>query len=187
MKFSGNTANITHLTGALLRVSVSKAELLVSIIHPYVDEQQRGFRRDRDSRLYIWNHRFEKRHAAPAGIGLQSFVQQVSGARKLGVARIETFATGEAHDRRYNGYYVWALFGYDAPLTLAEQRLLLPPLRGAKTLNELFELGGESWWQEHGTARRMVFELAAESTMMKRLRAYLRKKGLLERYELELK
>jgi hypothetical protein len=132
------------LDGAALNVSVRKGrELFVEITHPLIVRQERGFRRDANGELYIWNHHFEKRHDAPPGVGLLSFRTQVGGARRLGVRRIELWAAGDRNDRSYNGYYTWARFGFDAPLTQEEKRRLsiLPQFAGAQTVNDLILRG----------------------------------------------
>jgi len=169
------------LDGAALSVSVRKGrELFVEITHPLIVRQERGFRRDANGELYIWNHYFEKRHDAAPGVGLRSFKIQVEGARRLGVKRIELWAAGDLNDRSYNGYLTWAIFGFDAPLTLRERQELSvdPQLAGVQTVNDLFQRGGRKWWQDYGTARRMRFDLADDSSMMQQFRTYLKGKGL---------
>jgi hypothetical protein len=171
------------LDGATLNVRVRKGrELFVEIVHPLIVRQERGFRRDANGELYIWNHHFEKRHDAPPGVGLRSFKTQVEGARRLGVKRIELWAAGDLNDRSYNGYLTWAIFGFDAPLTPDEQQelALLPQVASAQTVNELFRRGGRDWWRVYGTARRMRFELSDDSSMMQIFRSHLKSKGLSE-------
>lgn len=172
-------AAVGALDGAALSGSVRKGrELFVEIAHPLIVRQERGFRRDANGELYIWNHYFEKRHDAPPGVGLRSFKTQVEGARQLGVKRIELWAAGDYNDRSYNGYYTWARFGFDAPLTTADRILLPAELAGASTVNEIIDLGGNGWWKRHGSARKMVFHLAENSSMMRVFRNYLNKKGI---------
>ncbi|MGH9838060.1 MAG: hypothetical protein ACREEM_04675 [Blastocatellia bacterium] len=171
------------LDGAALNVSVRKgSELFVEIVHPLIVRQERGFRRDANRELYVWNHHFEKRHDAPPGVGLRSFKTQVEGARRLDVRRVELWAAGDLNDRSYNGYLTWAIFGFDAPLTAEEQQelALSPQLAGAQTVNELFQRGGRDWWRVSGTARGMRFELSDDSSMMQIFRSHLKSKGLLE-------
>lgn len=113
-------------------------------------------------------------------IGLQSFATQVVGAKALGATRLETFAQGYVNDTEYNGYLVWALFGYDAPLTARDKRLLPLELADAQSVNDVIERGGRAWWRLHGDARLMRFELTDDSRMMKILRARLKEKDLLK-------
>jgi hypothetical protein len=172
-------AAVGALDGATLNVSVRKgSELFVEIAHPLIVRQERGFRRDSNGDLYIWNHHFEKRHDAPPGVGLRSFKRQVEGARQLGVMRIELWAAGDLNDRSYNGYLTWAIFGFDAPLTAGECLELseYPRLTRARTVNDLFRLGGREWWKDHGTARRLRFDLADDSSMMQQFKIHLKNK-----------
>jgi hypothetical protein len=156
--------------------------LFVEITHPLIVRQERGFRRDASGELYIWNHYFEKRHDAPPGVGLRSFRTQVDGAQRLGVKRVELWAAGDHNDRSYNGYYTWARFGFDAPLTQGEKRRLaaLSQFAGVQTVNDLIMHGGRHWWRDNGTARRMRFDLPDDSSMMRVFNDYLKDRGLLK-------
>ena len=149
----------------------------VEVTHPKVAEQVRFIRRDAQGELCIWNFRFEKARGF-YNVGLESLVRQVKGARALGVKRLECWAAGNPKDTRYSGYYQWARYGYDAPLTLREKMQIarFPQLAGAQTLNELMLQGGNQWWKENGTERQMTFELGQDSSMMKTLRHYLMQK-----------
>ena len=171
------------LDGAMLDVRPKKyqggMELFVDIQDAqWIEAQQRGFRRDADGRLYIWNHRFKKKKDAAKGLGLKSVVRQIVAARQLGIERIEMFALGDANDPEYNGYYRWAVYGYDAKLTLREQSLLRldPDLLGAQTVNDVMRRNGKMWWRTQGSARKMIFDLSRESSMMDILRGYLQDK-----------
>jgi hypothetical protein len=176
-------ASVGAIDGATLTVRVRKGgELFVEIAHPLIVRQERGFRRDANGELYIWNYHFEKRHDAPPGVGLLSFRTQVKGARRLGVQRIELWAAGDFKDRSYNGYYTWARFGFDAPLTQEEKRRLsaLSQFVGAQTVNDLMKCGGRQWWRDNGSARKMRFDLNEDSSMMRVFNDYLEDKGLLK-------
>ena len=107
-------------------------------------------------------------------------MQQVAGARKLGIRRIELWASGNYNDAGYNGYYTWARFGFDAPLTQRDRRLLPPELAVAQTVNDLIHLGAAEWWKKNGDDRAMMFDLAEDSSMMRVFRAYLKEKGLMQ-------
>lgn len=167
------------LAGASLTVRPKRyqggMELFVEIKDDWIEEQQRGFRRDSNGDLYIWNHIFKKARDAPKGIGLRSVVTQIAGARRLSVKRLEMFAQGHLNDREYNGYFRWAIYGYDAPLTASEQHRLsrMPKFAGASTINELILRGGREWWKERGSARKMIFDPSPDSSMMTVLTTYL--------------
>lgn len=171
------------LDGAMLEVRPRKyqggMELFVDIRDErWIDAQQRGFRQDADDSLYIWNHRFKKKKDAARGLGLKSVVRQIVAAQRLGIARIEMFALGDANDPEYNGYYRWAIYGYDAKLTASELVLLRldPDLFGAQTVNDVMQRGGKEWWRTQGSARKMIFDLSPDSSMMDTLRGYLQDK-----------
>lgn len=165
------------LSGAMLFVRIWKqAELRVEMQHEYIEEYSLMFRRDLRGALYIWNDRIEKKRDAPKGVLLECHLLQVENAPQLGVERLELYAAGDRKDTRYNGYYVWPLYGYDAPLTNADRVLLTPDLAETRTIQDIFALGGNDWWSHHGDARRMVFDLAPNSPSMKRFQTYLRLK-----------
>jgi hypothetical protein len=167
----GSNLNVT--------VRMNGQELHVEVIHPWIKEQRRGFRRDDKGNLFIWNHRLEKDRGAPPGFGLKVFARQVAGARRLGVKRIELWAAGNARDGAHNGYYTWARFGFDAPLSKRDRLLLPDELVGAKTTNDLMKVGAAEWWKKNGDDRSMVFDLADDSSMMAAFKSYLNEKGVL--------
>lgn len=178
-------AAVGALPGAVVQVSKNskRNELRVKIEHPHIEDQERWLRRDAQGELIIFNYRFFKKRDAPTGIGLESFLIQVQGAKKLGVKRIETFAAGDHNTLslgREVGYLVWAKFGFDALLTDNERQGLNrdPALAGVRTLNELIKRpGGAEWWKLHGSDKHLVFELDDSSSMLGVFRDYLRKKG----------
>ncbi len=59
---------------------------------------------------------FTTKDDAPAGWGRDVFTRQVETAHAMGVDRIQTHGVGCCKDPRWNGYYTWPRFGYDAPL-----------------------------------------------------------------------
>jgi hypothetical protein len=165
------------LDDSTLTVSVWKRlELRVEMQHQHVEEFTLMFRRDIAGEVYIWNDRIEKKQGAPRGALLSCHLAQVENAPRIGVKRMELYAAGDRKDTRYNGYFVWPLYGYDAPLTSADQRLLAAELAGAQTIQDIFARGGDAWWSQHGDARKMIFDLAPDSPMMKRLQNYLKRK-----------
>jgi hypothetical protein len=174
-------AAVGALDGAALEVRVSRGdELLVTINHPWIVKQARRFKRDRQGVLHLVNEHFEKRRDAPAGVGIESFRRQVEGARRMGIQRIELWAQGELNDTSYNGYYTWARFGFDAPLSIPEQEKCLRATgQKAASLNDLAENRQLHWWRAKGTARTMRFILDDDSRMMRIFKNYLKEKGLL--------
>jgi hypothetical protein len=106
------------------------------------------------------------------GFGLQIFCRQVRSAAACGVARIEALA-GRRRDE--NGYYTWPRYGFDCPLPATVRRWLPIGLEDARTLLELMSCEkGREWWQEHGTAVRVRFDLAEGSRSQRTLTEYVR-------------
>ncbi|NOT59452.1 MAG: hypothetical protein HOP19_04415 [Acidobacteria bacterium] len=172
------------LDGATLHVRAKQlTELLVEVEHPWIESHEVGLRRALNGERYVWLYHLDKRYDAPSGVGLQVIVTMVKGARHLGFQGIELFALGNAKDKRYSGYLVWALYGFDAVLFTEERRLLwlLSHFRGVRTVNELLARGGRDWWQRNGDERKMIFELSPKSSMIQTLNNYLASKGFAER------
>jgi hypothetical protein len=169
-------AAVGALDGSRLSVSIRKGvEIAVDVKHEKVIEQIRWLRRDRNAELYIWNFRLERARGYP-GVGLESLVRQVQGARKMGFKRIECYAAGDPKSSD-TGYHRWALYGFDAPLTQSEQfELWSLHFPGVRNLNELILLEGGDWWKEHGTERQMTFVLNENSSMIRVPKRYLLRK-----------
>ena len=119
------------LDGARVGFSARHNWLWADVQHPDILIQQRSFRRDASGALYIYNHEFTKRPGTSAGLGLRVVAQQVQAAELLGCQRIEMWAAGDARSVSRNGYYTWAVLGFDGPLTLQEQGRLPEYLYGA--------------------------------------------------------
>ena len=181
---------LAHAVGALddavieVRKKQGADELRIEIRHPWLSEQKRWMRRDAQGDLLIFNYRFYKKKDTPSGVSLDSLVRQVSGARALGVQRLETFGAGDFTSAQQPdgeiGYWLWAKFGFDAPLSEADQQIAAAELglAGVKTLNDIIDRpGGEYWWYRAGSGLTMKFDLASDSSMMRVFRDYVRRKG----------
>lgn len=128
---------------------------------------------------FISNVFFALTPDAPNGLGLLSFVRQVAAAQKLGFTFIRTFAEGKFDDpTNFIGYYVWARFGFNAPLEENELEDLPTELTGCLDLNDVMLRGGQDWWRQAGTGRDMIFMLAEETPSINVLRSYLAEKGV---------
>jgi len=171
-------AAVGALDDSQLNVRIRKGvELAIEIENVKVVEQVRFIRRDPRGELMIWNFRFEKARGHH-GVGLESLLRQIKGARSLGIRRLECWAAGDPKDTRYTGYYRWASYGFDAPLNRDEQEVLSqdPQYAGVASLNELMMRGGREWWRKYGSERKMIFVLNENSSMMAVLRNYLSEK-----------
>lgn len=71
------------------------------------------------------------------------------------------------------GYMVWPKFGFDAPVVPVElHRFPVPAIMKAATVQDVRNIAPD-WWDQHGSARVMVFDLAAHSRSWRILLYYL--------------
>ena len=112
------------------------------------------------------------------GIGAEVFGRQVEQAAALGVARLETHASGAPGDPVYNGYDVWARFGYDAEIPAKVAATLPPSLATATRISDLMTTeAGRTWWTSHGTDFDGIFDLTPGSRSLAIWEAYLARKA----------
>ena len=171
------TRKLAALVGALDDAVVSITPLGNGFIsdskHKYLIEQTRIGGGSEDLGMFIKNEFFQLTGDAPDKIGLISLVRQVVAARELGFAFIRTFAEGYAGDPDYYiGYYVWARFGFNAPLKEQEISNLPQELAGCADLTDLMLNGGHEWWKQNGSARDMIFPLSDDELSLIVLRNY---------------
>jgi hypothetical protein len=176
-------SEIAGLVGAIDNSTVEISEyanntFLAQIKHKYILEQVRIFGKANSGVLYLKNEVFQTHPDSPKKIGLVSLAREIHQAKKLDFAYIRTFASGKTGDENI-GYYVWARFGFNAPLTAKEKAKLPDMLKTANDLNDLFLLGGKFWWWQNGTGRDMIFELDESKTSYQIWQAYLQEKGVL--------
>ena len=145
--------------------------------HRYLIEQIRIGGSSDEFGLFITNEFFQLTGDAPEGTGLISFIRQVIAARELGFTFIRTYAEGFFDDPDgFVGYYVWARFGFNAPLNEQEIAALPAEYKNCLDLNELMLHGGQEWWRQNGSARDMIFLLADGELSLAVLRNYLAEK-----------
>lgn len=105
------------------------------------------------------------------GIGLRVFERQVRQAQALGVSHMETVA---ARSSNANGYYTWAVFGYNGEVPEAAARRLPPSLSGAQTIHDILRTqAGRDWWRQNGTTFEGRFDLKPGSENMVALARYV--------------
>ncbi len=94
----------------------SGRRIVINTVSPqYVSD--RYLIRDEDGELSVLNDSITVAIAYQGtGIGTTVFTNQVQHARKMGVARIRTYAAGSVDVPGVNGYYTWARLGYDWPI-----------------------------------------------------------------------
>jgi hypothetical protein len=113
------------------------------------------------------------------GLGLQIFYRQATNAVARGVARIEAFAARRCDE---NGYYTWPRYGFDCRLPASIRCGLPIGLEDARTLLDVMACEkGREWWQQHGTALRVRFDLAAGSRSRRTLAEYVRTRARTDR------
>jgi hypothetical protein len=149
--------------------------------HPdyLVGESERRVSTDAQGRKILHNDYLRLKPDAPEGLGTRIFAHQVKAAVAANFARIETFAAGSASTPRWNGYYTWPRLGYDAALTPAETESLPADLSQATTVLDLMATEpGRAWWKQHGSERKMVFDLTPGSRSLGMLGQYLQDKNI---------
>lgn len=183
-KFFGKTISDTKLAALVGALDESIIEItplgegfISETKHRFLIEQTRIGGSHEQFGLFITNEFFQLNGDAPAGIGLISFVRQVMAARELNFAFIRTYAEGFLDDPDgFIGYYVWARFGFNAPLSDREVSQLPAEYQGCLDLNDLMLRGGHEWWRQNGSARDMIFLLSDDELSLEVLRNYLEEK-----------
>lgn len=177
-------AKLAALVGALddsvIEITTRGNGFVSTAKHKFLIEQIRIGGSSQEFGLFITNEFFQLAGDAPQGIGLVSFTRQVIAARELGFSFIRTYAEGSAHDPDgFIGYYVWARFGFNAPLNEDETIILPTEIKGCNDLNELMlRPEGHEWWRQNGSARDMIFLLSDGELSLTVLRNYLEEKGV---------
>ena len=172
-------ALVGSLDDAVVEIAPHGDGFISSAKHRYLTEQIRIGGSHEDFGLFLRNEFFQLSGDAPEGIGLVSFVRQVVAARELDFAFIRTYAEGSVDDPDgFIGYYVWARFGFNAPLEKDEITTLPEEYEECRDLNDLMLRGGHEWWRQNGSARDMIFLLSEEEPSLTVLRNYLMEKGV---------
>jgi len=112
---------------------------------------------------------------APRTLGTLAFALCAITAHLSGMGRITLVAAdGQGSSGRYVGAKVWPKLGFDAPLLPGETDAA-PHLAGCATVQDVMAQD-EAWWAEHGSQRRMAFDLASNSISWRKLLAYAGRK-----------
>jgi hypothetical protein len=126
------------LPGATVTVSVRQQHgwLYLKVDDWRFERYETSIRRDRDGSLFAYlHHVYVAGGQRGQGHGARAFLRQMTMAQQLGLKRFELFAAGGHGSTDENGYYVWARYGFDAPLYEVERRALPPELFGVTMLN----------------------------------------------------
>lgn len=120
------------------------------------------------------------------GMGVLFVRRAVESLRAAGFDRINLYAAGEPGDPKYNGYYTWPRFGYNAPLWAKIRErpgyASFVAASGGKEPATILDIldrpGGAKWWKENGGPTSMVFNLAPNSRSSRTLEAYLAERAV---------
>lgn len=171
------------LKGSQTRVSVGSRGLDIRVSHPYVQKCRRTLEVDRKGNSFIHNEIFRLRKNAPKGTGLRVFEDEVRTAIELGVSYIKTHAAGD-YDRReeWNGYYTWAVFGYNQNKDQFDSDYDEEFLEKweedwpeAESVQDILDQdGGTEWWLKNGIGmEEAVFDLSEKSRSRQVLEEYI--------------
>ena len=158
----------------------SRPVLRVTVSHAWYDGPAiRYLARDDASRVGIVNAEF---HLRPEwqrrGIGTRVLAHQVRAGHQVGVAYLVTAAAG-GPGGSMNGYYTWALLGFDQRLPDDLVPRLPARLSDARFVLDLMEdAEGREWWRRNGRAYEGTFSLADGSRSLRVLRAYTVRQGI---------
>lgn len=121
------------------------------------------------------DHYYLSEHQTPSHLGTLAFSLCAITAHLAGMGCITLVAAdGQGRNTRYVGAKVWPKFGFDAPL-LPNETADVPHLARCTTVQDVIALD-EAWWAEHGTQRRMAFDLSPHSTSWRKLIPYVARK-----------
>ena len=132
--------------------------------------------------FFLYTHWVMFSPGGPSGLGCCAFLRAAQTAHRLGLTRIELLAAGGTDPRwtsKFNGYYSWPKFGFDAPLEPAMMALVAkqPHLAHCMTVQEVIS-ADSVWWKSHGNGCEMTFDLASGSKSWQTLHAYIRGRKL---------
>jgi hypothetical protein len=137
----------------------------------------RILKKDDEGRVTLFAEKFDVAvsERGKGNFGPQVFGRMVEQASSMGVDRIVTTASRSPNE---NGYYTWARFGYDAPLNRKEKEVLPATLGHAERVSDLMTTEeGRRWWKDHGSTKKMTFNLKDGSRSRKVWTAYLQEKA----------
>jgi len=141
-----SVSDLLNLAGAPngSKVSISRGNFGLTVDVEYSQGKQsvsatRIIRRDR-GKTYLWNVKILVEPTRKS-IGLDVFRRQVDAAVALGLEEIRCYAEAKG----FNGYYTWAVFGYENPEKTLQDLLLAP--------------GGKETWQANNRSFQGTFDL----------------------------
>ena|GEM_PF-4875624 len=117
------------------------------------------------------------------GTATRVFAKMVERMKAAKISRIDGLCVGNYDDPKWNGYYTWARFGFNAKLPDATiEALAKDGLPGVSDMNDLMLKYGDKgadWWCKNGFKMKLTFDLDDKSRSMEVWRQYLTKKGII--------
>lgn len=181
--------------GSEVAAEVVYGKLSLTVTHPWYSKFKRSFAVDKSTgEIIIYNDYMvlDPSKSLPPGVGLRTLAEQVTAARALGVKRLETYAAGDAYDKKYNGYYTWFRYGYNSDLDEVDKINIanyvdksdvlsnddVKKFKSAKSILDIFDIGktGREYWREYGSDHRATFDVDPGSRNSKTLLKYLKEK-----------
>lgn len=171
------------LDGSVVTVTSEEAGIgyRFEITHPWLmTPMQRVLWWDPQGAMrYLLNEEFHlKPRRQGRGYGIRSLALELTTAQAYGVATVSCMAAG-GPGQASNGYYTWAVAGFDADLLDTYAEALSGPLAGCATLNELIRRpGGAAHWKATGYSDWLTFDLSRGSASWDILREYMKFNGI---------
>ncbi|MES2018395.1 MAG: hypothetical protein V4484_18055 [Pseudomonadota bacterium] len=115
-------------------------------------------------------------HAAPDRFCTVAFGLMAVNAYRFNFREITLFAAGRAplngrDADEYTGFAIWPKFGFDAPLLPVDLQKA-PALQNCRSVQDVMK-ADPAWWEAHGSAREMTFDLRPNSRSWRILLNYL--------------
>lgn len=138
---------------------------------------------------YLWIEWVMFDDTAPMGIGPCALLRAAEAAARLGLREIRLTAggghgqklalKGKVWNEPMIGYYVWARFGFDAPLepVMLQETVKHSNLAHCQSVLDIID-ADPTWWNDHGDGCEMTFDLSENSRSWQTLQHYLQQKGL---------
>jgi hypothetical protein len=125
------------------------------------------------------DHFFLNERNTPPSLGTFAFALSAITAHRHGLAHISLIAAGgKGFSSRHVGYKVWPKLGFDAKL-LAGDMNEAPQCKGCRTIQDVLAVD-PACWEQHGSQRRMAFDLTADSRSWRKLLPYVLSKASIE-------
>lgn len=123
----------------------------------------------------VYNAYFEVNSSKQSkGVGAEIFFAQVEASAR---AKFDSISVTAARSAGMNGYYTWARFGYDAPISELSSELrnsVRQKFPDAERVSDLMKSKqGRDWWKQNGSTWKGKFDLSKNSEGRKRLRNYM--------------